>query len=64
MGFENCSGWSVSLGSMTQDTVTKTQDIASVNFSGGGNQEIISTDLKTTDITGETSDNSSTDRCN
>lgn len=55
LGFENCSGWSVSLGSMTQDTVSKTQGIASVNFSGGGNQEIISTDLKTTDITGETS---------
>jgi hypothetical protein len=54
-GFEITSGWSVSVGSISVDTVSKTQGNASVNFSGGGSQEIISTDLKTVEITGETS---------
>ena len=53
-GFENCDGWSVSSGSMTLDNTIKTQGIASVNFSGGGNQQIISTDLSSVEITGET----------
>ena len=54
-GFESCTGWSVSQGTISSDSVNKTQGNASVDFSGGGVQEIISTDLSTTEITGETS---------
>lgn len=54
-GFESCNGWSVSSGTMAPDTFNKTNGIASVNFSGGGYQEINTTDLPVTEISGETS---------